>query len=54
MRTQQILINLVGNAIKFSKPNDKIVVEIGKPEQIEGQKYNFEIKVRDQGMGMNE
>ena len=35
MRCQQVVINLISNAIKFSKPLDRIVVKICKPELIQ-------------------
>ena len=56
MRTQQVFINLISNAIKFSKPLDKILIKIEKPELID-KKTNlckFVFKVTDQGLGMND
>lgn len=53
MRTQQIIINLLSNAIKFSKPEDQITVEIFEPRKLTDGLYNFEIRVTDQGMGIN-
>jgi len=49
MRTQQIFINLVSNAIKFSKPHDEIKVEVCKPEMVDSEKgmWQFEFKVTD-------
>jgi signal transduction histidine kinase len=43
------MINLISNAIKFSKPLDKITISISKNS---GDKVVF--CVTDQGMGMNE
>jgi signal transduction histidine kinase len=53
LRVQQILINLVQNAIKFSKAKDKIVIEVlRRPAEL--QEFEFEISVTDEGMGIEE
>ena len=56
MRTQQIFINLISNAIKFSKPGDKIRFEVCRPVCLDeaSSKFKFAFKVVDQGMGLNE
>jgi len=54
MRTQQIFINLISNAIKFSKPLDKIRVSIDKPSQVAQHTWQFAFKVTDEGMGLND
>lgn len=56
MRTQQIFINLISNAIKFSKASDRITVEICQPELIdeEQEKWKYTFRVSDQGMGLNQ
>jgi signal transduction histidine kinase len=51
---QQILINLLSNALKFSKPNDSIGVEILEPTLLEGSNYRVQFVVTDQGMGLND
>lgn len=54
-RVQQILLNLISNSLKFSKPGDKVTVTIdqslikGCPTQI-----NVVVKVSDQGIGISE
>jgi len=55
MRTQQILINLISNAIKFSKPGDKIVLEVCHPELLipGSDQHKITIKVIDEGIGLN-
>lgn len=55
MRTQQILINLISNAIKFSKPGDKIVLEVCHPELLSpgSDQHKITIKVIDEGIGLN-
>jgi PAS domain S-box-containing protein len=44
---QQVFINLVGNAIKFSPPDVEVVVEVGKPRGAFAR-----VSVRDQGLGI--
>lgn len=53
-RTQQILINLLTNAIKFSKPNDTIAVHL-KYEKIrpDKNKARVELIVIDSGVGIS-
>jgi signal transduction histidine kinase len=52
-RIQQILINLMSNAIKFSKSGDKIIVGVRQTVlRVDGQN-EFEISVTDEGLGLN-
>jgi len=49
-RIQQVLINLVGNAVKFTPPRGRITVSVRhQPEQ-----KSVEIAVRDSGIGIPE
>lgn len=54
MRCQQIFINLISNAIKFSKPYDKIRISVEQPILLDDNKWQFVFRVTDQGMGLNE
>jgi two-component system sensor histidine kinase VicK len=46
-RVEQILVNLLDNAIKYSLPGGTIVVEVGdrQPDQVQ-------VQVRDEGIGI--
>lgn len=52
-RLRQILTNLVGNAIKFTKHGHVKVAVVGLPESEEG-KYRIHITVEDTGVGIPE
>lgn len=53
LRFNQILLNLLGNAIKFTKPGGSVGVRITeKPGAPEGS-ANYEIRVKDTGIGMS-
>jgi len=52
-RISQILANLVSNAIKFSKEQQRITVVMKTVDQSKSSCY-FEIKVQDEGIGMSE
>lgn len=46
LRVQQILINIIQNAIKFSGANDKIKIEVARDDSDES-RYEYTIKVTD-------
>ena len=54
-RIKQILLNLVANAIKFSKNGDiDMTAQLGSKEPIQpGQTFNLSVRVTDQGIGMD-
>lgn len=54
LRVQQILINLIHNAIKFSSRGDRIWIEVEKflTEDIQN-KIGVNIRVTDQGIGIS-
>ncbi len=51
-RTQQMIINLTMNAIKFSEPGDTVEINISS-EKLEDS-YRFTFVVKDEGCGMND
>ena len=53
MRTQQIVINLLTNALKFSKENDLVRVD-AHIEALQGDEVQLSIKVIDSGIGISE
>jgi PAS domain S-box-containing protein len=52
MRLQQILINLVGNAIKFTEQG-QVTVHVGLAEPHAGWRVSLRFTVRDTGIGMD-
>jgi signal transduction histidine kinase len=46
-RIEQVLVNVLDNAIKYSRPGGVVTVEVG-----EGPKQTVEVRVRDEGMGI--
>ena len=53
LRTQQILINLIQNSLKFSSKSDTVTVMIEQKELLGNQtKVDVFITVTDQGMGI--
>jgi signal transduction histidine kinase/DNA-binding NarL/FixJ family response regulator len=46
---QQVFVNLIGNAVKYSRPRPQALIEVGTGEQ-DGERYIF---VRDNGVGFD-
>lgn len=51
-RIRQILVNLIGNAIKFTPPNGEIVVTIGPAEANAESAADIRIAIQDTGIGI--
>ncbi|MEM9774897.1 MAG: response regulator [Chloroflexota bacterium] len=51
-RLRQIIINLIGNALKFTEDGEVIVKVSGEP--LEGDRYKFTFAVQDTGIGIPE
>jgi signal transduction histidine kinase len=54
VRVQQVVINFLSNAIKFSPEKSEIIVSVRSQLDVENKQYKITIKVTDQGIGMNE
>ena len=54
VRVQQILINLLSNALKFSPKGSTIFIKISQSEQDENLFTRYDIKVIDCGIGISE
>lgn len=52
VRIKQVLLNIIGNAIKFTKSGGKVTVEPSVSEI--GSRYKLEVKVKDNGIGLTE
>ena len=49
----KIMVNLIGNAIKFTPPGGKIVFSTRQTEDVKDDCAEYEIRVRDTGIGMS-
>ena len=52
LRLQQVFLNLLTNAIKFSSPHSKVMVRLEKVKDLEGVKAKAMIQVIDSGKGI--
>jgi signal transduction histidine kinase len=53
MRVNQVLIHLIVNAIKFSKPNSTIQINVAAKNQPHGNSEFITIAVKDTGLGIS-
>lgn len=53
-RIKQVLNNVISNAVKYSNPNNVVILQISYPQENDPQKNEVCIAVIDQGIGMNE
>lgn len=51
-RLNQVLLNLLSNAIKFTPPGGTVSVKISELPGIDSEKASYEIRVKDNGIGM--
>ncbi len=54
LRLNQVLLNLLGNAIKFTKPGGSVSARILEKEGGSKERTLYEIQVKDNGIGMSE
>lgn len=50
---QQLFLNIIGNAIKYSKPNEPPVVKLEATKKMIDNQYYWKISVSDQGIGFD-
>jgi len=53
LRLSQVLINVIGNSIKYTKPGGMIIFAINKVASMKPGYSSFEMKVSDNGIGMS-
>ncbi len=54
MRLNQVLLNLVSNAIKYTRPGGTITLRIIQKAVTDNDRGSFEIRCKDNGIGMSE
>ena len=52
-RLNQVLLNLISNAIKFTMPGGTVSVRISQKQNLSEEKGLYEIRVKDTGIGMS-
>ncbi|MBR4164541.1 MAG: response regulator [Solobacterium sp.] len=54
VRLEQILINITGNAVKYTPEGGRIEIKAEEAEELSAHKSRFRFSVRDTGIGMSE
>ncbi len=54
LRLNQVLINIVGNAIKYTQPGGDIIIRLVEKPCAMRERTTFEFSVKDNGIGMSE
>lgn len=54
VRIKQIIVNLVGNSLKYTKPGGKVILNYQQTGRTEDGFAEIEISVKDSGIGMSE
>lgn len=53
MRVNQVIINLISNAMKYTKPGGRVCVTLSQIGEREHGKASYQIRVKDTGIGMS-
>ncbi len=53
LRMHQVLVNVVGNAVKFTEPGGSITVTVRERDSLSRGIANYEFRVKDTGIGMS-
>ncbi len=54
LRMHQILVNVVGNAVKFTEPGGTITVTVKEEPSLSSGIANYEFRIKDTGIGMTQ
>lgn len=54
LRLNQILLNILSNAVKFTPPEGKISLSVAEKSSDSPELANFEFRIKDNGIGMSE
>lgn len=54
VRIKQVIVNLISNAMKYTRPGGKVSVHYQQTARIKENEASYEIRVKDTGIGMSE